>query len=243
METVTAILGVANDHPYLSLASAALGCAAIIRSTGRRRSCLPPGPKGHPIVGNLFDFPPTHAWEKFGEFSQQYGALSSLVSNFIRTDPHGFTPGEATYLNLLGQPWIVLNSYKAAVDLLERKSSIYSNRPVLMLSGEIVGFNNTLPLLQHGPRSREFRKYMGKLMGTRASVERFSPLLEKESAKFVVRVMADPGSLVKQIKKWVTKPDICCVMSRRLLTLRISPARCPNTSGSHEHLGPWALSS
>ena len=125
----------------------------------------------------------------------------SVVSDSTRTDPYGFAPGEAIYLNAVGRPLIILNSHKAAVDLLERKSSIYSNRPVLMLCGEIIGWNNTLPLMQHGPRSREFRKYMGKLIGTRASMERFAPLLEKETAKFVSRVMADPGSLVKQIKK------------------------------------------
>ena len=75
METVTSIFDVANNHPYLSVASVVLGIPALMRFARHRRYDLPPGPKGYPIVGNLFDLPPTHPWEKFAEFGKQYGAL------------------------------------------------------------------------------------------------------------------------------------------------------------------------
>jgi len=101
----------------------------------------------------------------------------------------------------LGQQIIILNSSKAASDLLDKRSAIYSGRPVAMMGGELIGWNKALGLTQYGPRFREFRKYMNKLFGTRASVERFAPLQEKETAKFLARVMADPGSLVQQIRK------------------------------------------
>jgi hypothetical protein len=109
--------------------------------------------------------------------------------------------GEITYLNVIGHEMVILNSSKAAVDLLDKRSSMYSDRPGLVLAGEIIGWNKTLPLLQYGPQFREFRKYMNKSIGTRACVEKFIPLLEKETAKFTARVMAEPGSLVKQIRK------------------------------------------
>jgi hypothetical protein len=84
METVAPILEVANDHPYLTLASVILGCAALSRlARWRSRSHLPPGPKGYPIIGNLLDLPPTHAWEKFGDLGKQYGPLPFLT-------PHTF---------------------------------------------------------------------------------------------------------------------------------------------------------
>lgn len=96
---------------------------------------------------------------------------------------------------------IILNSSKPAVDLLEKRSAIYSNRPIVMMGGEIVGWNKSLALTQYGPRFREFRKFVSKLIGSRASTDRFTPLVEKETAKFVARVMTDPGSLVHQIRK------------------------------------------
>jgi len=109
--------------------------------------------------------------------------------------------GEITYINALGQEMIILNSSKAAVEILEKRSANYSDRPVIMMCGEIVGWNRSLALTQYGPRFREFRKYMSRLIGTRASMEKFAPLQERETAKFVARVMADPGSLVDQIRK------------------------------------------
>ena len=109
--------------------------------------------------------------------------------------------GDVTYINVLGQDMIILNSSKAAVDLLDKRSATYSDRPILMMCGEIVGWNKSLALTQYGPRFREFRKFMGRLIGTRASMERFVPLQERETAKCLARIMADPGSLVHQIRK------------------------------------------
>jgi hypothetical protein len=38
-------------------------------------------------------------------------------------------PGDLTYLNAAGQPVVIINSRKVAVELLERRSGIYSDRP------------------------------------------------------------------------------------------------------------------
>jgi hypothetical protein len=37
----------------------------------------------------------------------------------------------------MGQPIIILNSLKACEDLLEKRSAIYSGRPVLQFAGEM----------------------------------------------------------------------------------------------------------
>ena len=114
------------------------------------------------------------------------------------TDP---VIGEITYLNVMGQDMIILNSSKAAVDLLDKKSSIYSNRPVYIMSGNIIGRDKALAFIQYGPRLRIFRKYMNRSIGTRAGVEKFVPLLERETVKLMTRIMADPGSFTEQIQK------------------------------------------
>jgi cytochrome P450 len=204
METVAPILDVAKGHPYLSLASFILGSAALVRlARSHSRPPLPPGPKGYPVIGNLLDLPPNHVWERLGELSKKHGALT--FSSTGRADVVFMGSyrgaGEVMYLNALGQQMVILSSSKAAFDLLEKKSAIYSDRPVVMMCGEIIGWNKSLALTQYGPRFREFRKYMNKLFGTRAAVERFAPLQEKESAKFLARIIADPGSLVQQIRK------------------------------------------
>ena len=62
---------------------------------------------------------------------------------------------EITYLNVVDQEVRILNSSKAAVNLLDKRSSIYSNRPVRMMAGEIVGWETTLVIMQYGSRFRE----------------------------------------------------------------------------------------
>ena len=96
---------------------------------------------------------------------------------------------------------IILNSSKAAFDLLDKRSVTYSDRPILTMGGEMVGWDQMLGLIQCGPRFRESRKFISRIIGTRASVENLAPLQERETAKFLVRVMADPGSLIQQIRK------------------------------------------
>jgi len=56
------------------------------------------------------------------------------------------------YLNAAGQPTVVLNSLKAAFDLLERRASIYSDRPRFLLAQEILGNGLLFTLMRYGER-------------------------------------------------------------------------------------------
>ena len=70
-----------------------------------------------------------------------------------------------------------------------------------MMSGEILGWNRSVGFLQYGPKFREFRKYMKEAMGTRASVEKYGRVQQKEIVKLLTRTLADPSSLPRHIRK------------------------------------------
>ena len=148
--------------------------------------------------------PPTYGRNLLNLVNNTVRSLSliSIRSSFLhRWMLTNLVVGEITYLNVLGRKMIILNSSKAAVDLLDKRSSIYSERRGRVLAGEIIGWKKSLGFMPYGSRFREFRKYMNRSIGTRASVEKYAPLLEKETARLVARVTADPGSLAQYIRK------------------------------------------
>jgi cytochrome P450 len=122
--------------------------------------------------------------------------------------------GDLISISIFGQPVILISSAKVVEDLLEKRSLIYSNRPALIFAGEIVGWSNAIGLLQYGHKFREFRKHMSRLIGTKAAMERFNPLMEHETEKFLVRVLADPSSFSDQIRRWAVQS----ALSTRLLS-------------------------
>jgi hypothetical protein len=45
--------------------------------------------------------------------------------------------GDVAYMEVFGQPIVILNSYRAVYDLFFKRASVYSDRPQLAVSGEL----------------------------------------------------------------------------------------------------------
>ncbi|KAK7682348.1 hypothetical protein QCA50_014553 [Cerrena zonata] len=110
----------------------------------RTQTPFPPGPKGLPLIGNTLDIPRTYEWLTFSEWAKRWGAI--------------------IYLRTLGHPIIILSSYEEAVDMLEKKSSIYSDRPV-PITAMNAGFGSSVVLTQYGDNFRVHRRFMNKTIG------------------------------------------------------------------------------
>ncbi|KAK0185200.1 hypothetical protein F5146DRAFT_1144402 [Armillaria mellea] len=72
---------------------------------------LPPGPKRLPLIGNLWNVPRgvDHPWRTYAKWATTYGDIF--------------------YLDIPGNPTVVINSAQAAEDLFEKRSGNYSDRP------------------------------------------------------------------------------------------------------------------
>lgn len=55
-----------------------LFCISTIAVMTRRRRNFPPGPRGVPLLGNIFDVPKINPWLVYQEWSRKYG-LSFLI--------------------------------------------------------------------------------------------------------------------------------------------------------------------
>lgn len=95
---------------------------------------------------------------------------------------------------------LVLNSTKLAFELLDRKSSNYSDRPVLPMGGELVGWKDTLVLLPYGDRLREYRRNFHRVIGSRAAMAVYHSVELEETHKFLQRVLAKPSDLSAHIR-------------------------------------------
>ena len=54
------------------------------------------------------------------------------------------------YLNMGGQPILIINDAKVAADLFERRANIYSDRARNIIGGEILTGGYLLPLTRYG---------------------------------------------------------------------------------------------
>lgn len=103
---------------------------------------LPPGPPTLPLVGNLRDLPPPEAFEAehWAKLAEAYGERSLFKSfrnqNLTSSSMHRHS-GPISSISVFGQTIILLNDAQTAIDLLEKRSAIYSSRPRSVFCGEM----------------------------------------------------------------------------------------------------------
>lgn len=85
--------------------------------------------------------------------------------------------------------------------MLDKKSSIYSDRPILQMCGELVGWCRTVALTQYGERFRSIRRLMHGVVGSRAAVQPFAPMLELETHRLLRRILERPEAPVEGIRQ------------------------------------------
>ncbi|KAL2784224.1 cytochrome P450 [Aspergillus keveii] len=148
----------------------------LLHRSSFRTHRLPPGPKPLPIIGNVRDMPaPDSAdWLHWLKHKEVYGPISSV--------------------SVLGQRLIILNDAKIALELLEKRSAIYSDRPELPFC-QLCGMGDTVLMQGYGKRLQTYRKYIHREMGSAATVARFNQTQEIEVRRFLVRLLDAPQDL------------------------------------------------
>ena len=107
--------------------------------------------------------------------------------------------GDIVYFKAAGTNAFVLNSPEVVHELLEKRSSIYSDRPVLPLSGEIIGWRRGTMLSQHEARHKTSRKLLAQTMG-KSQAKRFWSLQEWQTARFLQRLEENSDELINHIR-------------------------------------------
>ncbi|KAF8880650.1 cytochrome P450 [Infundibulicybe gibba] len=137
---------------------------------------LPPGPKPVPVLGNVKDLTAKELWLPATKWSKEHG--------------------DVCYLHVLGQGLVFLSSPEAALDLLDKRGSIYSDKPHLVMAGELcVAFTS------YGEQSRRQRKLMHQAFGVQ-NIPSYHPLMETETHAFLRRLVADPENYNRHTRRY-----------------------------------------
>ncbi|KAM5537396.1 hypothetical protein V8D89_008915 [Ganoderma adspersum] len=139
--------------------------------TGHSGIRLPPGPPGLPVIGNVLSLATSHPWKRFALWSSTYGPV--------------------VHLKVFNYNVIILNSSKAAFDLLDQRSANYSDRPRLgMLS--LVDLSWVIPLMPYGQWWRKHRRIVHRYCNSGAE-KQYEPLQQRKARQLLVHLIQEPA--------------------------------------------------
>ncbi|KAF5325955.1 hypothetical protein D9611_000766 [Ephemerocybe angulata] len=141
---------------------------------------LPPGPKPLPFLGNALQMPTSNHPQTFREWASVYGDI--------------------VYVRIFGQPMVIIDSLQAARDLLDKRSSIYSDRPRFVLFSELMGWHSASTHVRYGPRFRKHRRFINQMFNSRA-VSAFLPLQQKERLTVMEGLLVSPEAFLDHFRR------------------------------------------
>ncbi|CAL1696588.1 unnamed protein product [Somion occarium] len=144
-----------------------------------RKGKLPPGPKGVPLFGNLFQLS-KDAWVTFAEWKHQYGPL--------------------VYMSVAGQNMVVMNTHKVAADLLDRRAAVYSDRPRLVVASEILTGSLLIPFTGYTDVWRRMRRASHEGLNN-SFARNYYPSQQKEAVLLVQGMLRDSNNWDDELKR------------------------------------------
>lgn len=114
--------------------------------------------------------------------------------------PTNVALGSLVYLSIMGESLVIINSYETAIDLLEKRSSLYSDR-IQLPSSVFIGFTDVVASAAYASdRFREQRRMITQVVGTRALVEQLWPGQKDAINKFLPRLLEDPEHFIDHLR-------------------------------------------
>jgi len=128
-----------------------------------------------------------------------YVALNMHLVKFSDIYP----TGPMVSVSLFGQKMLIVNKHDIAFELLDKKSVKYSDRLVVPMAYDLVGWKHGLGMLCVGDRFRSHRKMFHQVIGTPATFEKHHPVVEHEMHQMLKKILERPLDFAKHIRRYV----------------------------------------
>ncbi|KAG8992293.1 hypothetical protein FRB95_005541 [Tulasnella sp. JGI-2019a] len=151
--------------------------------TPRSSLPYPPGPPGDFFIGSLRQMPSEYAWSIFTEWAHKYGPI--------------------TYINVAGDPVVIVNTQEAAMDLLEKRSAIYSDRPRFVMACELSGLDQSVALMDSGPGHTKQRKIMQQALHPRVVAKDYTPIQERFTHRLAKNLLDEPDKFTEHFGRCI----------------------------------------
>ncbi|TCD67506.1 hypothetical protein EIP91_012311 [Steccherinum ochraceum] len=103
-------------------------------------------------------------------------------------------------LDFLGKPAVVINNHQIAADLLDKRSAIYSDRPRLVMTGEVLSGKLFFAFLSYNDTFKRLRRAAWEGLNPRAS-EDYLPIQEREAVILVDALSKDAKHWSEHVKR------------------------------------------
>nr|KAK5449212.1 hypothetical protein LTR18_002301 [Exophiala xenobiotica] len=160
------------------------------------RSKMPPGPLPWPIVGNTFQLPDVKPWVYFESLAKQY--KTPVITYWIGRNP---------------TVWIC--DAWAASEMLDKRASIYSSRPRMVVFGELSMGQNNIVSMFYGDRWRLHRKLTHMGVGLQ-HVRSYSGFQNNESKVVAYEILQKPADYVMAFERYAASVVSIIGFNRRI---------------------------
>ncbi|KAK0236042.1 cytochrome P450 [Armillaria nabsnona] len=168
------------NYLLLLVSLSALLSYRLLSSIRRRRLPLPPGPKGLPLIGNLWDVPAEYPWLTYAQWAATYG--------------------DVFYLDTPGNPTVVINSAQAAADIFEKRSGNYSDRPDFTMT-HLAGWGTILTFMRYSNWWRRHRRMLHEYFQLR-SVPAYYPVQMKTTSVLLQQLLESPDGIFHHVRHY-----------------------------------------
>ncbi|KAF9816954.1 hypothetical protein IEO21_03719 [Rhodonia placenta] len=143
---------------------------------------LPPGPTGLPFLGNVHQIPLQYPHKTLYEWGQRYGDI--------------------IHARLFQKHVLVLDSTKAAEDLLDKRAAKYSDRPHFTLLEDLLQWKPLMVFMSQGETFRLHRKWYQSFLENRQSLRTYESMQQREVDSLLLALLESPENVAYHLKRF-----------------------------------------